>query len=375
MSRPRVVIAGLGETGVLTAVRLSERYDVVGISAKPSLVSGQELGLRLTRPRHWARDYHHSFEALRGLDAVRRVHGELTGLDLARRAVSVRLADGTAAEEPYDVLVISTGVSNGFWRRPGVESADQVSAGIDGAHQRLADAASIAVVGGGAAAVSTAWNAAKVWPDKRIDLYFPGDRALPSHHGKVWSRLRSELDAAGVGLHPGHRAVVPDGFACDEITSGPVAWSTGQPDVSADAVLWAIGRSTPNSAWLPSELLDEEGYVRSGLDLAVPGHPGLFAIGDVASTDPLRSSARNFTFKLLARNVRAHLEGRALGTFTPPKRRWGSVTGYQDDGLTVFTAQGQSFRIPHLPTERLVRSYVVDRTYYRGVRRGSPRPR
>jgi NADH dehydrogenase FAD-containing subunit len=143
----------------------------------------------------------------------------------------------------------------------------------------------------------------------------------------------------------------------------------------ADAVLWAIGRARPNTAWLPAELLDEDGYVRSGLDLAVPGAEGLFAIGDVAATDPLRSSARNFTFKLLARNVRAHLEGRPLKTFTPPKRRWGSVTGYQDDGLVVFTAAGQSFRIPHLPTERLVRPLVVDRSYYRGVRRPRPRNR
>ena len=52
-----------------------------------------------------------------------------------------------------------------------------------------------------------------------------------------------------------------------------------------------------------------------GCDLKVPGADGVFAIGDVAATDPLRSSARNFTFKLLARNVRAHLDGRPLKTF------------------------------------------------------------
>ena len=97
-----------------------------------------------------------------------------------------------------------------------------------------------------------------------------------------------------------------------------------------------------------------------------PGADGVFAIGDVAATDPLRSSARNFTFKLLARNVRAHLDGRPLKTFTPPKRRWGSVNGYQDDGLVVFTAQGQRFRIPRLPVDRMVRARVVDRGYYRG---------
>lgn len=53
--RPRVVIAGLGDSGLLTAIRLSRFADVVGVSAKPALVSGQELGVRLTRPTEWAR--------------------------------------------------------------------------------------------------------------------------------------------------------------------------------------------------------------------------------------------------------------------------------------------------------------------------------
>jgi apoptosis-inducing factor 2 len=364
-----VVVAGLGDTGVLTAVRLSKRYAVVGISAKPALVSGQELGLRLTRPEWWARDYHHPFERLPGLDRVRLVHGELTGLDLAARRVTVAGADGVRTEEPYDVLVIATGVSNGFWRRPDVESAGQVAAGIEDAHRRLADARSIAVIGGGAAAVGTAWNAARVWPGKSVDLYFPGAKALPEHHRRVWARIEGELTGTGVRLHPGHRAVVPPGFACDRITTESVEWSTGQEAIQADAVVWAIGRTRPNTGWLPPELLDEDGYVRAGLDLKVPGVDGVFAIGDVAATDPLRSSARNFTFQLLAKNVRAHLDDQPLGTFEPPKRRWGSVTGYQDDGLVVFTRTGQGFRIPRLPADRLVRALVVDRGYYRGVRR------
>ena len=50
MNRRRVVIAGLGDAGILTAIRLAKHADVVGISVKPALVSGQELGIRLSRP-------------------------------------------------------------------------------------------------------------------------------------------------------------------------------------------------------------------------------------------------------------------------------------------------------------------------------------
>ena len=114
MTRPRVVIAGLGDTGVLTAVRLAKRYDVVGISAKPALVSGQELGLRLTRPQSWARNYHLGFDSLPGLEGVRLVHGVLDGLDLQARTVD-RPPPGRRDER-------------GVVRRPG---------DLDGSEQRL----------------------------------------------------------------------------------------------------------------------------------------------------------------------------------------------------------------------------------------------
>src|SRR5205085_8951534 len=87
MNRTRVVVAGLGDVGVLTAIRLSRHADVVGISAKPGLVSGQELGIRLSRPHDWARDYWIPFDRFRRLDQVKVVHAALTGVDLAARTV------------------------------------------------------------------------------------------------------------------------------------------------------------------------------------------------------------------------------------------------------------------------------------------------
>ncbi len=108
--KPRVVIAGLGDSGLLTAIKLARHADVVGISAKPALVSGQELGLRLARPKDWARDNWISFDKYRGgLDRVRTVQATLTGLDLENRTVSGTAPDGSPITEPYDVLVISTG--------------------------------------------------------------------------------------------------------------------------------------------------------------------------------------------------------------------------------------------------------------------------
>ncbi len=366
MGRRRVVIAGLGDTGVLTAIRLARQADVVGISVKPGLVSGQELGVRLARPDDWARDYWIGFDRFRGLDRVRTVHGTLTGMDLAGRTVEVARADGALSTEPYDTLVIATGVSNGFWRRPTLQSTAEVGAELRAAHERLAGSGSVAVVGGGAAAVSAAANVARAWPGKRVALYFPGERALPGHHRRTWARVQRRLADAGVALHPGHRAVVPP--TCDEITTGPVAFTTGQSAVHADAVLWAIGAVRPNTDWLPADLLDAHGFVRVTPDLRVPGHRGVFAIGDVAATDPLRSSARNRADGLLARNVLAEFASRPLREYRPPAARWGSVLGAQPEGLEVFAPTGAAFRFPAWSVRHIVQPWIVRRGIYRGVR-------
>jgi NADH dehydrogenase FAD-containing subunit len=369
VNRPRVVVAGLGDTGVLSAIHLSRHAEVVGISAKPEMVSGQELGLRLTRPAAWAREYRVPFHRYRGLDRVRVVHGLVTGLDPHARQVHVSAPDGTASSEPYDVLVVATGVVNGFWRRPGLQSREEVDAALAGAHERLAVAGSVAVIGGGAAAVSAATNLATVWPDKQVDLFFPGERPLPRHHPRVWRRLERRLRGLGVGLHAGHRAELPGGEVPDDLVPGPVRWQTGQPPTEADAVLWAIGRVRPNTGWLPPALLDEHGFVRVDPELRVPGVDGVFAVGDVAATDPLRTSARNAGHLVLAHNVRAHLTGGKPRRYRPPRRRWGSVIGPQDDGLIVFAPDGRGYRVPAMVDRHVLRAVVVAWGIYKGIRR------
>jgi NADH dehydrogenase FAD-containing subunit len=372
MTRKRVVVAGLGDVGILAAIRLAPHADVVGISVKSALVSGQELGVRLSRPDDWARDYWIPFEKFRRLDRVRTVQATLTGVDLAARTVFGVGEDGATIAEEYDVLVISTGVSNGFWRQPTLQSAAEISADLRSAHERLAGADSVIVLGGGAAAVSSAVNIATTWPDKRIDLYFPGDRALAGYHPRTWNRIQGRLTGLGVGLHPGHRAVLSNGSSGEEITSEPVQWSTGQPPVSADAVLWAIGRVQPNTGWLPPELLDEDGFVRVTPELKVPGQQGVYAVGDIAATDPLRSSARNRGDALVAYNIRAEFAGKKMRTYRTPGRRWGSLVGAQANGLEVFLPTGQAFRLPAWSVKRLVMPYVVRWGMYRGVRENQP---
>lgn len=368
--RPRVVVAGLGDTGVLVATRLARAFDVVGITTRPALVSGQELGNRLVDPEQWRRGYLRAHRRFRRLDPVRTLHGRITSADLDGKKVHVELAGGGSAVEPYDALVIATGASNGFWRHDRVQSLADVEADLASVARRLDGAATIAVVGGGPSGVGVADNLARRHRGD-VHLFHSGDEPLPGYHPKVRRWIVEQLRTDGVAVHPGHRAVVPAGFECDALTHDPIEWSTGQPPFRADVVVWTVGRVRPHSAFLPASVLDDEGFVRVDEHLQVVGWPNVFAVGDVAASDPHRSSARNWGYRVVVANVRAFLSGRApTKRFRAPEHRWGSILGLQDDGLLVVQPDGRRFRVPRWAAEPLLFRLFADRYLYGGLRRG-----
>ena len=369
-SPQRVVIAGLGDTGVLVAVHLRRGFDVVGISTRPALVSGQELGNRLAEPAHWRQNFLLPFGRFRRLDGVQTVHGRITDVDTERREVRVEQADGAETVAPYDVLVIASGVTNGFWRHNRVEGLDTVEEGLAAVAAQVDAATTVAIVGGGATGVGVAVNLARHHADKQVHLFYSQDQPLPGYHPDTRARMVRHLERAGVHLHPDHRAAVPEGFRADRLTTDPVEWSTGQEPFAADLVLWAIGEVRPNTDFLPADLLDEHGFVRVDEHLEVPGYPGVFAIGDVAASDPNRSSARNWGYRVVTHNIKATVQGGGkLKRFSAPKYRWGSIAGLQDDGMVVFQPNGKSFRVPRWAVQPLLFRLFTHLALYGGLRR------
>ena len=369
--RGRVVIAGFGDTGLLVAIHLGPGFSVVGISTKPCLVSGQELGTRLARPQAWKRHHLMEFGRYRRLDDVRVVQGRIVGVDTDRQEVTVESAEGRVEVEPYDVLVISSGVTNGFWRNDRMEDLASIDDRIEDTATQIANAGSLAVIGGGATGASVSSNVKERYPDKAVHFFFSGEEPLPGYHPKVRRRIVAHLEQAGVVLHPGHRAVVPEGFACDRLTTDPVEWSTGQPPFDADLTLWSVGQVRPNSTFIPKEMLDENGFVRADEFLRVPGYANVFTVGDIAASDPNRSSARNWGYRLVAHNVRATLRERPqdMKRYRASPYRWGSILGVQGDGMRVFQPNGGSFRFPLWTVHRLLFPIAVGKVIYRGIRR------
>jgi NADH dehydrogenase FAD-containing subunit len=359
----------MGDTGVLVSTQLGRSFDVVGVSTKPALVSGQELGTRLADPEAWRRNYLTPLDRFRRLQHVRVVHGAVKSLDTDTKLIEVVDADGALVSLPYDVAVIASGTTNGFWRRSEIEDLASVEAGITDVAAAIDRAGSIAIIGGGPTGVSSAHNLAKRRADLDVHLFYAQDEPLPGYHPRTRRRLARELAELGVHLHPGHRASVPDGAPTDRLTTEPVEWSTGQEPFTADLVLWSIGDVRPNSDFLPEAMLDEHGFVHVDEHLRVPGHPGVYAVGDVAASDPARSSARNFGYRVVVRNIRATASGKTkLASFTPPKYRWGSIVGLQDDGMVIHQPNGKAIRVPRWAAQRVLMDVFTRTAIYGGVR-------
>ena len=367
--KPKIVIAGFGDTGVLTAAHLGAKYDITAISTKPLLVSGQELGARLSRLSEWKTNYLMPFERFKQLDAVNILQGKVTKIKPAENIVQMISQDGTSQELSYDLLVIASGTRNGFWRTDKIESEADIEQDMKILFERLSVAGKIAIVGGGPTAVSTASNLKEVHPDKSVHLFYPSDLPLRGYAEKTRSFIEARLRDQDVILHSGHRAKLPSKIGALE--PGTIKFETGQDEFTADCILWAVGQIAPNNEFIPKNMLDDAGYVRVQPTLQSFAHPNIFAIGDIAATDPNRSSARNMGYQLLAKNIGAFISGRSqkMKAFKAPDKRWGSVLGIQNEGLRIFTAGGRPVRISPWWVKNMLYPLAVDRMIYKGVRR------
>jgi NADH dehydrogenase len=110
----------------------------------------------------------------------------------------------------------------------------------------------------------------------RVVLVEAADRILTPFEPSLSARARAQLTELGVEVRSGVRVEAIDGRGVK--VAGEV--------VEAGTVLWAAGvRPSPLARELAVPL-DAAGRVVVGPDCAVPGHPELFVIGDMAAFIP-----------------------------------------------------------------------------------------
>ncbi len=225
---------------------------------------------------------------------------QVTGVDLANR--NVRLSNSVL---PYDYLVLALGgVTSYFghpeWERyaPGLKSLDdalrirrQVLLAFERAENAVEAAArarlmTLVVVGGGPTGVELAGALAELSRRvlkrdfRRIDprqarviLIEAGPRLLPQFPPRLSAKAAARLSGLGVEVRTHARVA--------DLGEGVLSLADNGRIESAN-IIWAAGvAASPLTRELGVEL-DRAGRVLVNPDLSVPGHPSVFAIGDMA---------------------------------------------------------------------------------------------
>lgn len=231
---------------------------------------------------------------------VRVVLGEVTEVRIAERQVV--LADGTRM--PFDFVVLAAGATTNWfghdaWARhamglkdlnDAVEIRNRVLLAFEAA-EREPDAArrrqllTFVIIGGGPTGVELAGTLAElsrtllakdfrvVQPgEPRVLLLEGGPRVLAAFDPSLSAKALQELEDLGVQVQLGRRV--------QDITDLGVQVD-GQ-FIASTQVIWAAGVMPRPVARTLGTPLDKHGLVLVGPDCAVPGHPNVFAIGDIA---------------------------------------------------------------------------------------------
>lgn len=280
-----VVVVGAGLAGAQTAAALrAHGFDghltVLGAEGVPPYDRPPLSKELLTRPAPvWLRDdLGVDVEALaddvRLADPATLLHSPTASSATSRPDVAtVTTASGARFEA--DAVVLAVGSEP--VRPPGWESAAVLHTAADAERLRTAlrerPGLRLVVVGAGWIGAEIAGVAAGAGADVTVVEAAPSP--LTRQLGiEVGAHLAPWYDAAGVQL----RAGVP----VAEVRPDGVALASGA-DLPADLVLAAVG-ARPASRWLAGSVpLDARGSVLVDADGAVPGHPRVWAVGDVAS--------------------------------------------------------------------------------------------
>ena len=266
---------------------------------------------------------------------VRVVMRTVTGIDVERKEV---LAGNAAL--PYDILVLATGATHGYfgrdnWSRfaPGLKIVNDATAirakllsAFENAENELDEVErnawlNFVIVGGGPTGVELAGAIAELAQFglkhefrginpalANIYLVQSGPRILPTFQAHLSDRAQRALRQLGITVKVGSRV--------EEIDDEGVTIDGKR--LRAKTVLWAAGVvASPVSVWLGLEP-DAAGRTFADERLRVPNHPNIFVIGDAAAS----LSGRNGTLtpglapaaqqggRYVARMIRAKLERR-----------------------------------------------------------------
>jgi NADH:ubiquinone reductase (H+-translocating) len=255
---------------------------------------------------------------LRKRKNVKVVLSKVTGFDLEHRIVRTVALPGEVNEFAYDSLIVAAGAGQSYFGHdefamiaPGMKTIDdamELRRRVYGAleiAENLSDAAlqrfwmTFVIVGAGPTGVELAGQIRELAYRSltkdfrniessavRVLLVDGGKEPLANFGGELSGRARAALEKMGVEFHMGLRVVGVDPFGVDTEGAGG---EKGRFDCGT--VIWAAGVQASPLAGMLAEATgaetDRAGRIAVLPDLSLPGHPEVFAIGDMASINSL----------------------------------------------------------------------------------------
>jgi NADH dehydrogenase len=253
---------------------------------------------------------------------ARALLAEVTDLDLDCRVVHADGPDGRKLELPYDTLVVAAGATHSYFGHdefarfaPGMKTIedarhlrDQILVAFEMAElatdpRERAEWLTFVVIGAGPTGVELVGQVAELAhqvlpPDyrsadpaeARILLLEGADAVLGSFHPALRRYTRRRLERMGVEVRLRTLATGMDG---ESVTvTGP----DGTEVIRTRTRIWAAGvQASPLATTLAARSgaeTDRAGRVAVEPDCTLPGHPEVFAIGDMISLDGLPGVAQ-----------------------------------------------------------------------------------
>jgi NADH:quinone reductase (non-electrogenic) len=288
---------------------------------------------------------------------------EVTGIDLAARQVATTHPDGRTATLPYDSLIVGAGVGQSYFGHdefaefaPGMKTlADALAqrerifrafelAELEDDAQTRDAWLTFVVVGGGPTGVEISGQIAELSRRAvkgnfrnfdpavavKVLLFEGGKDILATFGGELSAKGTKELRKTGVEIHTGSIVTHVDAEGVD--VKGPDGTVTRY---AAKTKIWAAGVSASPLAKMLADAsgaeLDRAGRIKVQPDCSLPGHPEVFAVGDMMNLNDLPGVAEVAlqTGIHAARTIRRRLNGeeprpfkyRDLGSMAAVSRR------------------------------------------------------
>lgn len=298
-TKPHVVIIGAGFGGLYAAQALKRAPVEITVIDRRNHHLFQPLLYQVATAGLSPGDIAYPIRAVLARQKNTRVLlEEALSIDPASRTVKLR--DG---ELKYDYLILATGARHAYfghddWEEfaPGLKSLEdaleirrRILLAFEKAERetdpaKRSELLTFVIVGGGPTGVELAGALAEISRqvmisdfrainpgDARIILIEGGPRILPSFPESLSAAAEASLKKLG--------AEVQTATPVTSIQAGVV--TAGGKTIRAGTILWAAGVAASPLARSLGAPLDKAGRVKVQPDLSIPGHPEIFAIGDI----------------------------------------------------------------------------------------------